>query len=89
MVLPLRLFFPPHFFKTMATSEVQTTTIQKEGESLEYVKAATALCPLDELADVQSIGLRYVPEEEDQMRWAHAEVLTLYQLQNRVCVHAG
>ena len=67
MVLPLRLFYPAQFFKTMAMLEVQTTTIQREGELLEYVTSDTALCPLDKLADGRSIGMRYVPEEEDQM----------------------
>jgi hypothetical protein len=33
--------------------------------------------------------MRHVSEKENQMRWAHAEMLTLYQLQDRMRIHAG
>lgn len=34
-------------------------------------------------------GLRYVPEEKDQMRRQDAEMLTLPKLQNRMCFHSS
>jgi hypothetical protein len=38
---------------------------------------------------MEKLGMRYVSEKENQMRWAHAEMLTLYQLQDGLRLHAG
>lgn len=35
------------------------------------------------------LGLRYVPEEKDQMRWEDAQVLALYQLQDGLRFYTG
>ena len=35
------------------------------------------------------LGLRYVPEEKDKMRWEDASVLALSQLQDRMYIYAG
>lgn len=35
------------------------------------------------------LGLRHVPEEEDQMRWEDAQVFALYQLQDRLRFYTG
>jgi hypothetical protein len=36
-----------------------------------------------------NLGMRHVSQKENQMRWAHAEMLTLYQLQDGMRLHAG
>lgn len=37
----------------------------------------------------RDLGLRHVPEEEDQMRWEDAQVFALYQLQDGLRFHTG
>jgi ribosomal protein L29 len=41
------------------------------------------------LTVVMTIGMRHVSQEEDQVRRENAQVLTLHQLQDRVCFHTG
>lgn len=41
------------------------------------------------MINLVALGLRYVSEEEDQMRWQNAQVLALSQLQDRLCIHPG
>lgn len=41
------------------------------------------------MRNLVALGLRYVSEEEDQMRWQNAQVLALSQLQDRLCIHPG
>jgi hypothetical protein len=36
-----------------------------------------------------SVGLRHVQEEKDQVRWEDAQMWPLHQLQNRMYIHAG
>ena len=35
------------------------------------------------------VGLRYVPKEEDKVRWENASMLSLHKLQDRVHLHPG
>lgn len=44
--------------------------------------------PLRRGAETDGLGLRHVPEEEDQMRWQDASLYALHQLQDRVQLHA-
>lgn len=52
-----------------------------------------AHCTVERVENVQanmhSLGMRYVSEKEDKMRWEDARVLTLYQLQDGMHIHAG
>jgi hypothetical protein len=64
-----------------------TRLMQRDAELRGYVSHYTA--GSIQQIELTRLGLRYVQEEEDQVRWEDALVHALYQLQNRMHLYAG
>ena len=73
-------------FPTKRPLASKRVTTRKEGGSHGYDGSFDGLV---DGADEIWLGLRYVPKEEDQVRWKDAGVHTLHKLQDRMCIYTG